>query len=166
MKAIKEHMRAYLKAFAYSGYHIVHSTPVYSGAKETRITSTTFQVVSKTTITIKNVVHVHEPAVIVVCGATHDRPLPKNVTIKWSVSLKSKSSNTVSLGRKVFLDHLLARLSVVNKQTTIVSRYPTANEEEWRVYLTSWAEHSHRQKLDCTWKQVASSEFTDTLEFQ
>jgi hypothetical protein len=166
MRAIKEHMRAYLKAFAYAGYHIVHSTPVYSGVTETRITSTTFQVVSKTTITVKNVIHTHEPAVIVVCGATHGRPLPMDVKIKWSVTLTSKSSNTVCLGRKVFLELLLARLSIINKQTTIVSRYPTANEEEWRVYLTSWAEHSHRQKLDCVWKQVANLELTDTLEFQ
>ena len=53
MKTIKEYIRAYLKAFAHAGYHIVHSTPVFEGVTETRITATTFQVVSKTTITVK-----------------------------------------------------------------------------------------------------------------
>lgn len=128
--AIKEHIRAYLQAFAYPGYRIAPSTPDYSGITETRITSTTFQMVSKTMIMVKNIVHVHELAVAIVCGATHNQPLPRNATIKRSVTLMSRSSNTVCLGRKVFLDLLLVRLSVVNKQTTIVSRYPTAHEEE------------------------------------
>lgn len=64
-------------------------------------------------------------------------------------NLKSKSSNTVCLGRKVFLDHLFACLSIINKQITVVTCYPSARRE-WRVYLASWAKHLHRQKLHRT----------------
>jgi hypothetical protein len=166
LKAIKEHMRAYLQAFAMSGYNIVHSTPVYSGATETRITATTFQVVSKTTITVKTVSHKHESAVIVVCGVTHDRPLPATRTITWTATLTAKTTNTVCLGHDVFLNRLLASLAIVNAQTTIISRYPTATEEDWHVYLTTWAEHSHRKNRDCTWKLVQDSVGSSSLEYQ
>jgi hypothetical protein len=165
IKTIKEHIHAYLKAFAHAGYHVVHSTPVFEGETETRITATTFQVVSKTTITIKNVIHKHDSPVIVVCGMTHGRPLP-SVTIKWSVNLVARGGNSVCLSYNSFLKSLLARLALVNAQTTIVPRFPNENEDEWKVYLTTWAQHRHRKNRDCSWKLVKGSESSGALEYQ
>jgi hypothetical protein len=166
IKAIKEHMRAYIKAFAFAGYHVLHSTPVYAGTTQARTTATTFQVVSKTTITVKNVVHKHEAAIIVVCGVTHGRALPKNVLIKWNAILVSKSMNTVCIGRMVFLEYLLRQFALVNQRTTIVPRYPKGEEEDWCVYLTTWANHMHRQRSGCGWKPDNKPELPDTLEFK
>jgi hypothetical protein len=165
---IKEHIRGYLKAFAYSGYNIVHSTPIYVGAQETRLTSVSFQVVSKTTVTITNIYHQHEAPVIIIVGVNQDRPLPK-VTITWSVSLVIQQASSVTISSDVFLKKvLLARLAAINARTTIVPRFPTESEDEWKVYLTTWAEHRHRKNRDCNWTLVkgTNSVTSNLLEYQ
>jgi hypothetical protein len=165
IRTIKEHILTYLKAFALAGYHIVHSTPVFEGETETRITATTFQVVSKTTITIKNVSHKHDSPVIVVCGMTHGRPLP-TAPVKWSVGLVPRGGNSVCLGYNSFLKKVLARFALVNARTTIVPRFPSEGEDEWKVYLTTWDKNRHRGNRDCGWKLVKGSESLGALEYQ
>jgi hypothetical protein len=121
--------------------------------------------VSKTTITIKNIIQKHDSPVIVVCGMTHGRPLP-TVTIKWSVGLVPRGGNSVCFGYNSFLKSLLVRLALVNARTTIVPRFPTEHEDEWKVYLTTWDQHRHRKNRDCSWKLVQGSESSGALEYQ
>jgi hypothetical protein len=165
IKTIKQYIDEYFAVFARSGYHIIHSTPVFEGTTETRITSTTFHVVSKTTVTIKNAIHKHESPVIVVCGMTRNQPLP-TAAVKWSPSLAFQSGNLVCVSYDSFLKSLLARLALVNARTTIVPRYPTELEDEWNVYLTTWDQHIYRRNRDCVFKLIQGSESSSALEYQ
>jgi hypothetical protein len=166
VKTIKERIRDYFKAFAHAGHHIIHSTPVFEGVTETRLTATMFQVVSKTITTIKNVIQTHDSSVIVVCSMTHNRPLP-TITVEWSDSLTLHGGNSICFGYNSFLKKsLMARLALINARTTVVPRYPTDHEDEWKVYLTTWDKHSRKKNQASGFKLVGGSKDSSTLKYQ
>jgi hypothetical protein len=138
-RAIHQHILTYFKAFAHAGHHIVHTTPIYEGKSELGWTCVDFRVVSRTTVTIRTVTHKHEAPVIVVVGMTHGRPLP-HVHIDWHGGLvirtKTVSYGAVTLARTAFLESILSHLAVVNAKTTIVPRFPKADEEEFNVSMS------------------------------
>jgi hypothetical protein len=139
-RAVEQYIVQYMKAFATAGYHIVHSTPIYGADAEFGWTSVDFRVVSRTTVTVTNVTHKHEAPVIVVVGMSHDKPMPMITTIEWHAGLvirsKRTSYGTAMLASKSFLERaILSRLELVNKMTTVVPRFPKAEEEEWKVSL-------------------------------
>jgi hypothetical protein len=146
-RAIEQHIVQYMRAFAQAGYHIVHSTPIYGAEAEFGWTSVDFRVVSRTDVSVTNVTHKHEAPVIVVVGMMRERPLPAVTTIEWHEGLvirsKKISYGTVTLASKSFLQRaILDRLVLINAKTTIVPRFPRADEEEWKVSgLTRFLAH-------------------------
>ncbi|KAF8214881.1 hypothetical protein K438DRAFT_1927095 [Mycena galopus ATCC 62051] len=77
-----------------------------------------------------------EAPVLIVYGMMSGRPMPQAV-IQWGhgwvVPGRIPSHGTVVLSRESFLESkLLAMLEVVNRRTTVVPRFPRADEEEWR----------------------------------
>ncbi|KAL0952771.1 hypothetical protein HGRIS_006999 [Hohenbuehelia grisea] len=155
-----EYMRLYLRELSHHGHHIIHTIPIFPHTHKFGLTSASFQVVSKTTVTIKNCMSRHEAPVIMVLGMMCGRPLPPSVILWGSgwVIPGGKSHGTICLSRASFLEgKLLARLELVNARTTVVPRFPRENEEEYKVYLTTWDHHRYRKSKPCSWTLLSNA---------
>ncbi|KAF8128338.1 hypothetical protein K438DRAFT_1948831 [Mycena galopus ATCC 62051] len=149
----------YLAVLSTNGHNIIHSTPIVPISDSFGFTDVSFQIVSKDTVTAANCVFHREAPVLIVYGMMSGRPMPQAV-IQWGhgwvVPGRIPSHGTVVLSRESFLESkLLAMLEVVNRRTTVVPRFPRADEEEWRVHLTTWDDHHYRRNERCNWKKVA-----------
>ncbi|KAJ7027386.1 hypothetical protein C8F04DRAFT_965258 [Mycena alexandri] len=156
------YMRKYLDVLSLGGHNIIHSTPIFPRTHQFGLTSTSFQVVSKNTVTVTNCMFEHEVPVLMVVGMICGRPLPAE-TIPWGCGWvlpggRSKSHGTICLSRATFLERkLLTTLELVNRRTTVVPRFPREGEEEWKVYLTTWDNHPSRKNKECHWKKVENT---------
>ncbi|KAF8125900.1 hypothetical protein K438DRAFT_2001766 [Mycena galopus ATCC 62051] len=149
----------YLDVLSTNGHNIIHSTPIVPISDSFGFTDVSFQIVSKEPVTAANCVFHREAPVLVVYGMMSGRPMPQAV-IQWGhgwvVPGRIPSHGTVVLSRECFLESkLLAMLEVVNRRTTVVPRFPGADEEEWKVHLTTWDDHHYRRNERCNWKKVA-----------
>ncbi|KAK7042564.1 hypothetical protein R3P38DRAFT_320807 [Favolaschia claudopus] len=165
LKSFIHYMEKYLVELSMSGYNIIHSTPIFPHTHGFGLTAATFQIISKTTVTIMNCMFEHEAPVIMVLGMMRGRPLPTDAGISWGsgwviptggagAGAKSTSHGTICLSRESFLEgKLLVALELVNRRTTVVPRFPEENEEEWQVYLTTWDQHRYRKNKVCKWKK-------------
>ncbi|KAF7343262.1 hypothetical protein MVEN_01758100 [Mycena venus] len=140
------YMRKYLDELSFSGHNIIHSTPIFPHTHQFGLTSASFQIVSKNIVTVANCMFNREAPVIMVLGMMCGRPLlsqPISWGHGWVIPWRQS--------------RLLARLEMVNRRTTVVPRFPRENEEEWKVYLTTWDHHRYRKNKQCNWKKVENS---------
>ncbi|KAF8214864.1 hypothetical protein K438DRAFT_2008968 [Mycena galopus ATCC 62051] len=157
--SFRNFIKKYLEVLSTNGHNIIHSTPIVPISDSFGFTDVSFQIVSKETVTAANCVFHREAPVLIVYGMMSGRPMPQAV-IQWGhgwvVPGRIPSHGTVVLSRECFLaSKLLAMLEVVNRRTTVVPRFPHADEEEWKVHLTTWDDHYYRRKERCNWKKVA-----------
>ncbi|KDQ52587.1 hypothetical protein JAAARDRAFT_702442 [Jaapia argillacea MUCL 33604] len=161
---IREH---YFHHLTYHGHHILHSIPVWkadSRPPAMGLTDVTYQVYSKHIQNRYNCRHTSKSseAIIVVLGMINFQPLPSErlaYSTEWIVKNRGGfSPGTVCLSKKIFLeDRLLAILSKVNAETTIVPVFPDAEEDgEWQMELTTWGKR--RKNRVCKWEQVKDCE--------
>ncbi|KAJ7820022.1 hypothetical protein B0H14DRAFT_2292770, partial [Mycena olivaceomarginata] len=159
LQSLIHYMEKYLNELSRSGHSIIHSTPIFPHTHQFGLTAASFQVVSKTVVTVTNCLFEHEAPVIMVVGMTRGRPLLSQI-ISWGCgwvgpSGRPKSHGTICLSRESFLEgKLLATLELVNRRTTVVPRFPRENEQEWEVYLTTWDHHQYRKNKRCNWQKV------------
>jgi hypothetical protein len=149
----------YLKQVSHNGMNIIYSIPISSSATAGfSLTSVAFQIVSKTVITVTNRHLAKVAPVILVTGMCDARPLP-NITLEWSEAwVVRKSYGTVILSRENFLEgSLLSVLNGINAKTTVLPRFPSANEDEFSVYLTTLENHPYRKNRKTEWQLVKSS---------
>ncbi|KAF8183019.1 hypothetical protein K438DRAFT_1975274 [Mycena galopus ATCC 62051] len=154
-------MRKYLVDLSVGGYNIIHSTPIFTHTHGFGLTDASFQIVSETVVNAANCMFQRHAPVLIVYGMMGGRPMPAEVIAwgrGWIVPGRVLSHGTLCLSRASFLEaRLLAALEVVNRRTTVVPRFPGANEEEWKVHLTTWDEHNYRRNELCRWKPVAKA---------
>ncbi|KAJ7337589.1 hypothetical protein DFH08DRAFT_877180 [Mycena albidolilacea] len=159
LKSLIHYMGKYLINLSWSGHNIIHSTPIFPHTHQFGLTAASFQVVSKTVVTVTNCLFEHEAPVIMVVGMTRGRALLTQI-ISWGCgwvgpSGRSRSHGTICLSRESFLEgKLLATLELVNRRTTVVPRFPRENEQEWEVCLTTWDHHQYRKNKRCNWQKV------------
>ncbi|KAJ7826489.1 hypothetical protein B0H14DRAFT_3874023 [Mycena olivaceomarginata] len=159
LKSLIHYMGKYLNNLLWSGHNIIHSTPIFPHTHQFGLTAASFQVVSKTVVTVTNYLFEHEAPVIMVVGMMRGRALLTQI-ISWGCgwvgpSGRSRSHGTICLSRESFLEgKLLATLELVNRCTTVVPRFPRENEREWEVCLTTWDHHQYRKNKRCNWQKV------------
>ncbi|KAJ7023254.1 hypothetical protein C8F04DRAFT_1193608 [Mycena alexandri] len=129
------YMRKYLDVLSLGGHNIIHSTPIFPRTHQFGLTSASFQVVSKNTVTVTNCMFEHEVPVLMVVGMICGRPLPAEI-IPWGSGWAVGSPRW---------------------RTTVVPRFPREGEEEWKVYLTTWDNHPSRKNKECHWKKVENT---------
>ncbi|KAJ7731993.1 hypothetical protein B0H16DRAFT_1582407 [Mycena metata] len=162
LKSFIHYMGKYLNVLSRGGHNIIHSIPIFPHTHEFGLTSASFQVVSKSPVIVTNYMFEHEVPVLMVVGMVCGRLLPVQ-TIPWVGGWvfsggRSKSHGTICLSRTAFLEKkLLATLELVNRRTTVIPRFPREGEDEWKVYLTTWADHPSRTHEECQWTKVENS---------
>jgi hypothetical protein len=159
LKSVVHYVQLYLKQVSHNGMNIIYSIPIVPGVSSGfSLTSVAFQVVSKTVITVANRHIVKIAPVILVTGMCGDRPLP-NINLQWSEAwVVRRSYGTVILSCKDFLEgSLLSVLNGVNAKTTVLPRFPSANEDEFGVYLSTLENHPYRKNRKTEWQLLQST---------
>ncbi|KAJ8463539.1 hypothetical protein ONZ45_g17545 [Pleurotus djamor] len=143
---IATHMKLYMENLVAEGYHIVHSTPIHPTAEKTTnsLTSVTFQIVSDGLFGGRKYSS----------GKIPWQPA-------WALFGQAKAFGTLYLSKAALMEKMLSEIAHVNSQTTIMSRYPTATEEELGVYITTWAENPLRNFRQCKWKRTKNTELLE-----
>jgi hypothetical protein len=167
---MKTRIDEYLHYLERSGHNIIHSVPIFKQALTFGLTDVSIQVVSKTVITVRNVTHVHEAPVLLVLGMLEHRPMP-TITISWGAGWVIPprkghvSYGTICLSQRTFLEgRLLHLLEQINRETTVIPRFPNEDEDEHTVYLTTWNQHTHRRNKGCNWT-LSDKHHSDWLEY-
>ncbi|KAF7429005.1 hypothetical protein PC9H_008243 [Pleurotus ostreatus] len=164
LDSILHFMSGYLKELAYYGHNVIHSIPIFPGQEVFGLTDATFRVISKETVTVANCVQRHTSPVLVVFGMTGGRRMPDR-HIPWGFGwVFPRSHGSLCISKEVFLEsRLLPSLARINARTTVVPRFPEEDEEEWKVYLTTWDQHRYRKEKSCNWTLLEGN--ADWLEY-
>lgn len=164
LDSILHFMSGYLKELAYYGHNVIHSIPIFPGQEVFGLTDATFRVISKETVTVANCVQRHTSPVLVVFGMTGGRRMP-DTHIPWGFGwVFPRSHGSLCISKEVFLEsRLLPSLARINARTTVVPRFPEEDEEEWKVYLTTWDQHRYRKEKSCNWTLLEGN--VDWLEY-
>jgi hypothetical protein len=171
LETVIQYTREYLEHLSHNGHNIIHSVPVFTvNADSFGLTSVTYQVVTKTKVTVetcRRAIKESETPVILILGMCAFRPLP-TIRLPWVqgwVISGQKSLGTICLSRETFLDgHLLKFLALVNKKTTIVPESAGIVNGEWQYRLTTLEKHAFRANERGGWKFAKKSD--KSLEFE
>ncbi|KAJ7611201.1 hypothetical protein FB45DRAFT_1037536 [Roridomyces roridus] len=167
LQTVIHYTQDYLEHLAHHGHNIIHSVPVFTAASNSfALTSVTYQVVTKTQITIdtcRHAVPASEAPVILVLGMCGNRPLP-SIRLPWFqgwVIPGHQSLGTICLSRETFLEgRLLQHLARVNAKTTLVPEWAGITNGEWKYKLTTLEKHAHRKEERTSWKVANKTEKT------
>ncbi|KAJ7651380.1 hypothetical protein FB45DRAFT_820896 [Roridomyces roridus] len=165
LQTVIHYTQDYLEHLAHHGHNIIHSVPVFTAAPNSfALTSVTYQVVTKTKITIDNCRHAvpaSQAPVILVLGMCGNRPLP-SIRLPWFqgwVIPGHQSLGTICLSRETFLEgRLLQRLARVNAKTTLVPEWAGIVNGQWKYQLTTLEKHAHRKEERTSWKVASKTE--------
>ncbi|KAJ7710708.1 hypothetical protein B0H17DRAFT_1223880 [Mycena rosella] len=159
LETVLQYTREYLEHLSHHGHNIVHSVPIFTaGADSFGLTSVTYQVVTKTKVTIETCRHAikeSEAPVILILGMCGSRSMP-TIRLQWFqgwVIPGQKSLGSICLSKEMFLEgRLLKLLALVNKKTTIVPEWAGIVNGEWQYHLTILEKHSRRNNERGSWK--------------
>ncbi|KAJ6541182.1 hypothetical protein DFH09DRAFT_1174690 [Mycena vulgaris] len=165
LETVIQYTREYLGHLSQNGHNIIHSVPVFTAdADSFGLTSVTYQVVTKTKVTIETCRHAikeSEAPVILILGMCGFRPMP-TIRLPWGqgwVISGQKSLGTICLSRETFLEgRLLKLLALLNKKTTIVPEWAGIVNGEWQYKLTTLEKHSRRKDERSSWKFFKKSD--------
>ncbi|KAI0826876.1 hypothetical protein BC628DRAFT_226056 [Trametes gibbosa] len=158
----------YFPQLSKEGMNVISSLPVWKTGNSLpsyALTSVAFHVYSRVEVARYNWAHVAagmEP-IIVVLGTTSFRPLPAThleFSTGWIVQAnRGFSHGTLSIARRVFIEErLLALLSNVNAQTTLIPLMVDPLLGFHGVRLKKWAEHEQRKDRSSKWQLQPSEE--------
>ncbi|KAJ7246223.1 hypothetical protein C8J57DRAFT_1678479 [Mycena rebaudengoi] len=165
LETVLQYAQEYLEHLSYHGHNIIHSVPVFTTKVDSfGLTSITYQVVTKTKVTIETCRHSikeSETPVILILGMCGFRSMP-TIRLSWFqgwVIPGQKSLGTICLSRETFLEgRLLNLLALVNKKTTIVPEWAGISNGEWKYELTTLEKHSRRNNERGSWKFLKRSD--------
>ncbi|KAF7328255.1 hypothetical protein MVEN_02565400 [Mycena venus] len=165
LETVLQYTRDYLEHLSHNGHNIIHSVPVFTAnANSFGITSVTYQVVTKTKVTLETCRHTIKDSdgpVILILGMCGFRSMP-TVRLQWFngwVLSGQKSLGSICLSREMFLEgRLLKLLALVNKKTTIVPEWAGIVNGDWDYELTILEKHSRRQNERGSWKFFARTD--------
>lgn len=153
----------YFPALCKEGMNILSSIPIWKTAglslPSYALTSVAFHVYSRVEVVRHNWAHVtpgQEP-IVVVLGTTGYRALPA-ARLEWSTGWvvhanRGFSHGTLSIARRVFLEErLLALLSGVNANTTLIPLMLDPLRGFYGVSLQTWASHEQRKDRPSKWE--------------
>ncbi|PSS11038.1 hypothetical protein PHLCEN_2v3334 [Hermanssonia centrifuga] len=167
VETVKHYMLQYLAHLSRAGHNIIHSVPVFSS--DLRIsfgfTEVIHKVVTKTEVTVKNCTyrsHSSESPVILILGMCNGRSIPSFLLewhAGWVISTRGhKSLGTVCLSREAFLEgRLLRLLAEINAKTTLVPEFAGVIDGQWKLDLTTWAQHTYRSSGNTDFKKKSGS---------
>lgn len=145
----------YFKELMASGYHVLHTIPVWKKGSELplyALTDLLFHVYCETEVTRQTFTsqsRSKEP-VMMIMGMTGNRPLPA-VNLKLSANWIARAGRlcqfgTVCVSADILLkSRLLRLLSDVNAITTMIPVFAGVNGDNWNLELVPWYEHNLRR---------------------
>ena len=175
LQAVVQHAHAYLRHISAVGLHLIHSVPLFTDIDHKEkaslgLTSITFQIMTKTTVTAENCRRKHEPPVVLVLGMCNSHPAP-TYRIEWSDEFitrrrRGASYSTLCLSKETFLKaFLLDRLSLINAQTTVIPRHLREGEDEDEIFLTTYEKTKRRKRNKCEWKLRNEPQHSDLVYY-